>query len=134
MVPANLEKETMMTMTHSDKLEYEWWKRPLPDTLVHKNNYVLNEAELTVYVALLEEQSAMVGKELREAQKNLSAVTKKGMYKSYICGQNIIPRCTTLCNVLEFVLARGKSMLALTNMLVECTRKRVEAKEAAERG
>ena len=122
--------------TTKPMLTYGWWeskrRAEIPTSLGHKGNYVLTVEELQAYAALLREQQAALNKECAAVALNLNALTASKLL-SYANAGNM-PRCTTLVDVLVYILERGKGVLALTEMLAAGKKKRKEASDAQERG
>jgi hypothetical protein len=101
--------------------------------LGQKGNYVLSVTELQEYRSILQQQADTINTELARVNMNLHALTGTGILRSYSY-TGTLPRCTTLVDVLTFILERGRAVLSLTNMLVAGSKQRNEANEAAERG
>lgn len=111
-------------MKHADSLAYDWWKDP-PDTLGKPNNYLLSKEELDAYTHVLAKLKAAIDTEGANVVRLARAYETKRV-RPY----EDPPKPVTVASALEFMLYVGKEKLALTEMLVSCTRARVAQREA----
>jgi hypothetical protein len=98
------------------KDEYGWWKKPLPLTYGHSNNYVMTKEELIEYAGHLKELRAVVEKEYSDATFTLRILSGADI-RFY---QNI-PRLHCTCSALEFFVRMGKQKLALMGFINKFT-------------
>jgi len=125
-------------MKHAETQPYHWYERnprnpwfsrktgtvELPDTLVHKTNYVLTREELAEYAALLDELTAVVSKETAAVLRARRALVK-GSESQWAYNDNG-PRVVTLCDVLELLVGSAKLKLKLMQLLNVASKRRVD--------
>lgn len=114
-----------------DKLEYGWWERKrgvvkVPPFIGDERNFTLTSEELLTYGHLLGEMKQVIEKEYAAASLNYRAVTtgKVPYYESS-------PRCTSICDVLEFKVAHMKKELALMQLMSDICKQRIAEKKNA---
>lgn len=118
-------------MTHADKLEYGWWEKkaqPLPDTVVHTNNYVLTIEEMQRYQSVLHAMEIEIAEERENVACTLRAL-KRGSVQSW---ESRIPQLPTLCSVMEFYLVMGKARLTFMHFVNDFTKRCVDMKKGSE--
>jgi hypothetical protein len=126
-------------MKHAETVPFHWFERnprnpwydretrqvQLPDTLTHKNNYVLTREELAQLGTLVIELKKLVEKEATTAQRAARAL-EKGLEPLWIYNDDG-PPVFTLCHLLEFVNKMKQWELDLTKLLLVTTKRRVDA-------
>lgn len=115
----------MATAMHADKPEYGWWERKrnspeMPTTLAYANNPVLRAVELAEYEEALLDLYTTVKAEYDNVRYTSSALAH-GRLPLY---EGRIPRMFTLCDVLNFVVAQGRTTLRIMQLLKYVARER----------
>jgi hypothetical protein len=109
-------------------LEYGWWTRKrgqsqVPPYVEDPRNYTLTLAELKEYQQVLAFLRKVVDAEAAAVNHNVRCVEAGRIpFATY----EDPPRCTTLCDMLEFQVANAKAKLYLMQFLLRTSGERVD--------
>jgi hypothetical protein len=127
-------------MKHADAVPFGWYEREgrnpwynretrkveLPDTVKHRNNFVLTQEEHVEYLGVLDEMHALIEQE-RNRMKRICRALEKGREPTYLHNDEV-PQPRTIAHILELMVMVAKMKVRVMEFSNRVAGKRVEMK------